>query len=61
MEENDEDLTKLKNWLAKVEARDVLSASGKDAVHQALRKCEETLEEYASRVYAEEGENSQFS
>lgn len=61
LEENDEDLTKLKNWLAKVEARDVLSASGKDAVHQALRKCEETLEEYASRVYAEEGENSQFS
>jgi hypothetical protein len=61
LEENDEDLTKLKNWLAKVEARDVLSAGGKDAAHQALGECEEALEEYAGRVYAEEGESSQFS
>lgn len=61
LEENDEDLTKLKNWLTKVEARDVLSAAGKDAARQALRRCEEALEEYAGRVYAEEGENSQFS
>lgn len=61
LEENDEDLTKLKNWLTKVEARDVLSAGGKDAARQALRRCEEALEEYAGRVYAEEGENSQFS
>ncbi len=56
LEENDEDLVKLRNWFAKVEARDVLRASGKDAAVVALRRCEEVLDGYANRVYAEEGE-----
>jgi DNA-binding transcriptional regulator PaaX len=54
LEENDEDLTKLRNWFAKVQARDVLSASGQAAATAALRQCEKVLEEYAARVYAEE-------
>lgn len=57
LEENDEDLTKLKNWFAKVKRRDVLGASGKQATVDAIAKCETKLEEYASRVYAEEGES----
>ncbi|MFI1916211.1 Chromate resistance protein ChrB [Nocardia sp. NPDC020380] len=56
LEENDEDLTKLRNWFDKVRARDVLSATGREAVAGALSRCEEVLEEYAARVYAEEGE-----
>ncbi len=56
LEENDEDLTKLRRWLEKVRARDVLGAKGFDAVLAALEKCEQSLEEYAARVYAEEGE-----
>lgn len=57
LEENDEDLTKLKNWFAKVERRDVLRATGRQAALDALATCEKTLEDYAARVYAEEGES----
>ena len=56
LEENDEDLVKLRNWFAKVQARDVLGASGSEAVRAALSRCEQKLDEYAARVYAEEGE-----
>jgi hypothetical protein len=56
LEENDEDLVKLRNWFAKVEARDVLGASGKAAAAAALERCAKVLDEYAGRVYAEEGE-----
>ena len=58
LEENDEDLTKLKRWLDKVRARDVLGAKGFEEAVGALEKCEQTLEEYAARVYAEEGEGT---
>ncbi|MEY9965181.1 DNA-binding transcriptional regulator PaaX [Streptacidiphilus sp. MAP12-16] len=57
LEENDEDLVKLRNWFAKVHARDVLGASGVAATRSALQRCEEVLDEYAARVYAEEGES----
>ncbi len=57
LEENDEDLTKLRNWFAKVKARDVFGASGARATREALDGCEQALEEYATRVYAEEGES----
>jgi len=56
LEENDEDLVKLRNWFAKVQNRDVLSAPGKAEATAALAKCEQVLDEYAARVYAEEGE-----
>jgi hypothetical protein len=57
LEENDEDLTKLRNWYAKVRARDVFGASGAAPTLAALDACEQALEEYAARVYAEEGES----
>jgi hypothetical protein len=56
LEENDEDLIKLRNWFAKVTDRDVLQASGRQQTIDALAGCEESLEKYAARVYAEEGE-----
>jgi DNA-binding transcriptional regulator PaaX len=56
LEENDEDLVKLRNWFAKVQARDVLGASGAASVLEALGRCEQKLDAYAARVYAEEGE-----
>jgi hypothetical protein len=58
LEENDEDLSKLKRWLDKVRARDVLGAKGLEDANSALDKCEQALEGYAARVYAEEGEGS---
>jgi len=58
LEENDEDLTKLKRWLDKVRARDVLGAKGVEDAIAALAKCEQALEDYAGRVYAEENEGT---
>jgi DNA-binding transcriptional regulator PaaX len=56
LEENEEDLVKLQNWLAKVTDRDVFGAPKRAATLEALGTCEHALEEYAARVYAEEGE-----
>jgi hypothetical protein len=56
LEENEVDLVKLRNWLAKVTERDAFCASGRAACEQYLDKCEQSLEAYAARVYAEEAE-----
>jgi hypothetical protein len=57
LEENEVDLVKLKNWLDKVRQRDVFGASGRQAAEKLLSECEESLETYAARVYAEEAES----
>jgi hypothetical protein len=56
LEENEEDLVKLKNWFAKITERDVFNADGRAATERALETCEQSLEAYAARVYAEEAE-----
>jgi hypothetical protein len=56
LEENEVDLVKLKNWFAKITARDAFGASGRAAVEGYLDQCEQSLEAYAARVYAEEGD-----
>jgi hypothetical protein len=56
LEENEVDLVKLRNWFAKVVDRDVFGADRRAATEQALEACEQSLEAYAARVYAEEGE-----
>jgi hypothetical protein len=45
---------KLRNWFAKITARDVFGAPGREATVAALATCEQALEEYAARVFAEE-------
>lgn len=56
LEENEVDLIKLRNWLAKVTARDAFGAAGREPAELALGRCEQELESYAARVYAEEAE-----
>jgi hypothetical protein len=56
LEENEVDLVKLKGWLEKIRTRDVRGASKLDSAVEAVARCEHVLEEYAARVYAEEGE-----
>ena len=56
LEENEEDLVKLRNWFAKIVDRDVFNADGRPATERALEACEQSLEAYAARVYAEEAE-----
>ncbi len=57
LEENEVDLVKLRNWLERVRQRDVFGASGRQQAENQLGECEEALEAYAARVYAEEGES----
>jgi hypothetical protein len=57
LEENEVDLVKLRTWLQRVRERDVFGASGLQAAVTVLAECEEKLEAYAARVYAEEGED----
>jgi hypothetical protein len=57
LEENDEDLAKLRNWLAKVAARDVLGAASAEAARAALARCGESLEGFATQVYAADPES----
>lgn len=56
LEENDVDLVKLKGWLERIRERDVFGAAGLEGTIEAIDRCEQSLEEYAARVYAEEGE-----
>ena len=56
LEENEVDLVKLRNWFAKVRERDVFEAEGRQAAEKAIDECEQSLEAYAARVYAEETE-----
>lgn len=51
LEENEEDLVKLQNWMAKVVQRDVFAAPGRSATEAALKDCEAALEAYAAKVY----------
>jgi DNA-binding transcriptional regulator PaaX len=57
LEENEVDLIKLRNWLARVRDRDAFGATGRQAAEAALATCEQELESYAARVYAEEAES----
>jgi len=56
LEENEVDLVKLQNWFARVRDRDVFGAEGRQAVEKWLADCEQALEGYAARVYAEEAD-----
>ncbi len=56
LEENEVDLVKLRTWLQRVRDRDVFGAAGLEQAVSALAECEEKLEAYAARVYAEEAE-----
>ncbi|MEN3266685.1 MAG: hypothetical protein V7646_3579 [Pseudonocardia sp.] len=58
LEENDEDLIKLRNWFAKIKDRDVFGAPGRRACAEYLEVCERALEAYAAWVYAGESDNA---
>jgi DNA-binding transcriptional regulator PaaX len=57
LEENEVDLVKLKNWLERVRQRDVFGAAGQQPTQKWIAECEQALEAYAARVYAEEAES----
>jgi hypothetical protein len=57
LEENEVDLVKLRSWLDRIRDRDVFGADGQQAAVSSVAECEEQLEAYAARVYAEEAES----
>jgi DNA-binding transcriptional regulator PaaX len=57
LEENEVDLVKLRTWLERVRERDAFGAEGLQTALSSLAECEEQLEAYAARVYAEEAES----
>lgn len=58
LEENEVELVKLRNWFAKVQARDIFGAPARAGAEEALGACEQALEAYAARVYLEDGDGS---
>ena len=56
VEENEEELDKLKQWLRKVEKRDVLKPPLRKTATEKVKQCEKIFEDFARRVY----EHSQF-
>ena len=57
LEENEVDLVKLKNWLERVRQRDTFGAAGRQPAEKGIEDCEQSLEAYAARGYAEEAES----
>jgi hypothetical protein len=57
LEENEVDLVKLRNWFARVRQRDAFGATGRPATEKALDSCQQVLDDYAARVYAEQAES----
>jgi DNA-binding transcriptional regulator PaaX len=57
LEENEVDLVKLRTWLERVRERDAFGADGLQSALSSLAECDEQLEAYAARVYAEEAES----
>lgn len=55
LEENDEDLAKLRRWFEKVHARDAFSAEGAQRARESLEGCAKALDGFAARVYEADG------
>lgn len=51
VEENEEELEKLKRWFKKVEKRDTVKAPLRKKALQHLKKCEKMLNDFAKKVY----------
>jgi hypothetical protein len=57
LEENDEDLEKLKRWLVKIRKLDFYNAPLSEQADRSLTHCIELLEGYAKRVFDAQDEN----
>lgn len=51
IEENEEELDKLKGWYEKILSRDFFEASLKEEANKMLSKCNELFEEFCMKVY----------
>lgn len=56
LEENEQELEKLHNWLKKIEKKDFFHCEFKKTVIEALEKCAVLLNEFSNRVYERDGD-----
>ena len=54
LEENEEELHKLENWLARIEARDPVKGKPAEEAKRQYEACKTALKEFASLVYAQD-------
>lgn len=59
LEENEADLQKLESWLARIKARDHVGGERALEAEHSLEACQEALQVFANRVYAQEQVASQ--
>lgn len=55
LEETEEDLQKLKNWLGKIIARDYYNSQKRIVAEDKLELCQVAYQEFANKVYASQG------
>lgn len=58
LEENEADLNKLTGWFEKIQGRDHFGGTLAKDARRKLKACQEAMERFAERVYAEEGVTS---
>jgi hypothetical protein len=57
LEENDEDLKKLKRWFDKIQSLDFYDAPLARQARESLEKCEKLLEKFSDDVFSAQEEN----
>lgn len=55
LEESEQNLRRLRRWIAKIQKRDFFQAAKSAAALAAFQRCHAELEDYTRRVYAQEG------
>lgn len=58
LEENEQNLQRLSNWLSKIQARDFFPSPQRDAAAAGLEACRQALQAYSSRVFEQEALDS---
>ena len=56
LDEEDQNLERLRRWFRDLRRRDVLGAQSQSAAEQRLKECEERLEDFATLVFSHGGE-----
>lgn len=55
LEENEQNLRRLRSWLAKIQKRDFFKSEIADDARAALMQCQEALSAFSQKVYSREG------
>lgn len=57
LEENEQNLERLKNWMKRIQDRDYFGAPKTSQALEALEACEQAIHKFADQIYGQEGLN----